>query len=719
MPNILNIASDDLFSIERYRSVFGHVIQTPNLDAFYASGCKFEAAMATIAVCAPSRCSVLTGLSPYHSGLFDIAEAWYDLVRPEQSLQWRIKQAGFYMGTTGKMWHGYVPQPDFVYDALYDSAPFTQQGGIPENVRTDQGPSAYGGNSYSFPDDIEDNSYDGYRVLDFQNFLNTYSDSRPWYHEVGFHHPHGAWTNPDRFFDAVPLEDIIFPTEWSQPWEIPTFAMDFIGGDASLYDPATWSTAEVETWRYSVRAYIASVMYLDYNLGRVLAALDASPFADDTVVCFWSDHGYHLGDRGQKWHKFTLWDEAARAPLAIRAPGQAPRVVTEPVSLIDLTRTLVDYAGGEAPIDWQGESLRPVIEGGAVPARAIPTFWYGSASARIGDRRIILYQDGTSEYYDLATDPWAQVNLAGMDAQYEAHRTELIDICEGWGLKFVEQGAKLDKPSPLASYLGVDPDVGAASGALALVGSMDARGQSPGYQRALWVPKERTSSNEVVKFPDHIDDFLLATRAAVNATIHMGSGPNRVLIEQGWWGRPTFYLGDGDDEIKLGKTVAVVHGGRGNDTIQGGQRMLLIHGGPGDDSITGTGSADELHGDAGNDTISGGGGNDTIDGGSGINVINGGAGADTIIISAGKNTITLGAGADTVIARRTGYRQIITDLASGDTLDLSDWAGIQPVSVVQAGSDVVVSATYGPERIICQGVTAATVTAAISGATVA
>src|SRR5690606_1535585 len=120
-------------------------------------------------------------------------------------------------------------------------------------------------------------------------------------------------------------EDVHLDDNWNQVWEVSAFADAYVrqfGGGGGL-DPDTWSASKELAIRHEIRNYAAGALFMDAMLGRVLDALAASTFANDTVVTFYSDHGYHLGDRN-RWHKFTLYEQAARAPMIIKVPGQTP-----------------------------------------------------------------------------------------------------------------------------------------------------------------------------------------------------------------------------------------------------------------------------------------------------------------------------------------------------------------------------------------------------------
>jgi arylsulfatase A-like enzyme len=180
-------------------------------------------------------------------------------------------------------------------------------------------------------------------------------------------------------------------------------------------------------YRKAVQAYLASITYADALIGRLLDALDSGPHASDTVIVLWSDHGWHLGEKGH-WHKQTLWERSTRVPLAIAAPGvtRAGSRSDAPVNLVDLYPTLVELCGLEERPKLDGQNLVPLL---ADPSKgrnraAITTSDERSHAVRTSRYRYIRYADGGQELYDHDHDPHEWTNLAGR-AEYEPLIREL------------------------------------------------------------------------------------------------------------------------------------------------------------------------------------------------------------------------------------------------------------------------------------------------------
>ena len=174
-----------------------------------------------------------------------------------------------------------------------------------------------------------------------------------------------------------------------------------------------------ETWRRAIRAYLAAISFCDTMVGRVLDAYDASPERDDTIICFWSDHGWHLGEK-HHWRKFALWEETTRVPLIWVVPGLTPPDgrCDRTVDTMSIYPTLMELCGLPVPAHVQGISVASLL---ANPGRpwdhpAISTFRQGNHSVRSETHRYTRYADGGEELYDEVADPYEWTNLAGSAA---------------------------------------------------------------------------------------------------------------------------------------------------------------------------------------------------------------------------------------------------------------------------------------------------------------
>jgi arylsulfatase A-like enzyme len=176
-----------------------------------------------------------------------------------------------------------------------------------------------------------------------------------------------------------------------------------------------------------VQGYLAAIAYLDMNVGRVLDAFEKSPTRTNTIVVFWGDHGWHLGEK-EHWRKFALWEESTRAPLIWIAPGvtKPGGVSDRPVDFMSIYPTLCDLAGVAKPDYVEGNSLRPLLTNpkAAWTNAAITTYRRNNHAIRTERWRYIRYSDGGEELYDHTKDEFEWNNLAN-SAEFEPVKKEL------------------------------------------------------------------------------------------------------------------------------------------------------------------------------------------------------------------------------------------------------------------------------------------------------
>ena len=214
-------------------------------------------------------------------------------------------------------------------------------------------------------------------------------------------------------------------------------------------------------WEKVHRSYLACISWADYNIGRVLDALEASPYADNTIVVAWSDHGYHQGEK-RSFRKFSLWEESTRVPFIVFDPRTNPAVnepCTEAVSLIHIYRTLCDLSGISAPEYVSGTSLRAQLENPrtALNEPAMTTWGRGNYSVRDDHFRYIRYYDGTEELYDHRRDTNEWRNVAD-DADYAKIKMRLAGQLPRNEAPLIQEGVALwnvndaDRPQRIKSF---------------------------------------------------------------------------------------------------------------------------------------------------------------------------------------------------------------------------------------------------------------------------
>jgi arylsulfatase A-like enzyme len=193
-----------------------------------------------------------------------------------------------------------------------------------------------------------------------------------------------------------------------------------------LPEPRLHTLREANEWRSLVRAYLACTSFMDAQLGRVLAALEASGRAENTIIVLWSDHGWHLGEK-LITGKNSLWERSTRVPLLLAGPGIAAGAkCVRPAELLDVFPTLLELTGLPARHDLEGHSLVPQLKDATAPRvwPAITTANRDNHSIRSERWRYIRYADHSEELYDLQADPHEWTNLAGL-SKFTAIKNEL------------------------------------------------------------------------------------------------------------------------------------------------------------------------------------------------------------------------------------------------------------------------------------------------------
>jgi arylsulfatase A-like enzyme len=363
-PNVLFIISDDLRTeLGCYGS---RLARTPNLDALAAAGVRFERAYCQFPLCNPSRSSLLTGRHPSTTGVLG-NRTWFGAAHPEfVSLPKHFKANGYATLRAGKVFHGGIDDTEAWTEGgerrVFGDAPARAPPPQAQPEDAGDGPTrAQRSDRFVVLDG--DGQQDGdYKVAErTMELLRKYKD-RPFFLASGFSKPHSPPAAPRRFYDLYDPARVPLPPDFApRPTAPPGFprlsvrarnADLFIGRDATP-----------EAAREMIRAYLASVSYMDSNVGRVLVELDRLGLRDDTIVVFWGDHGYQLGEKG-KWSKAgSLFERGARVPLMIHAPkakgngSASPRVVES----VDVYPTLVELCRLPVPGGLEGRSLAPLL----------------------------------------------------------------------------------------------------------------------------------------------------------------------------------------------------------------------------------------------------------------------------------------------------------------------------------------------------------------------
>jgi arylsulfatase A-like enzyme len=427
-PNVLFLMADDLNNmIGCYRD---SLARTPNLDRLAARGVRFERAYCQFSLCGPSRNSMLTGLYPNSSGILRNAEMFRQTIPEHVSLPQAFRLEGYFAARIGKMYHYNVPKS--IGTSGHDDPASWELELNPAGVdRMEEEPHIFSlvpgqfGGALSWYASPKSDQYhtDGLLATDAEWVLERCAKqkNRPFFVAVGFYRPHTPFVAPrDPYFGYYPESQMrVVQGVAEDQADLPPAAIgSYKHSEDNLTD---------DLRRQCLQAYYASISFMDAQVGRVLDALDRLGLSDNTIIVFASDHGYHTGEHGL-WQKTSLFEESARVPLLIVAPGVTKQgsVVEDPVGLIDLYPTLTELCRVPAPKNLQGQSLVPMLQDATVTGRGwslcqvtrggtpkAPLFF--GYSLRTFRWRYTEWDGGNQgrELYDHEADPRELTNLIG------------------------------------------------------------------------------------------------------------------------------------------------------------------------------------------------------------------------------------------------------------------------------------------------------------------
>ncbi|WP_288955628.1 sulfatase [uncultured Polaribacter sp.] len=413
-PNILFIAVDDLNNMIAPIDNFSNV-KTPNFDRLAKMGVTFTNAHVQAPLCGPSRASIMTGLRPSTTGIYgmtpdnEIRREGNSSSKDITFLPEYFQQNGYHTMGIGKLFHihapknvfqesggrikGFGPYPKkrFVWDGFGTSKAKKERYG---RTSTDWG--AFPENDTLMPDHESVNWVAERLQRDY---------NKPFFMGLGFLRVHVPLYVPQKWFDLYPLDKIETPPYKSDDLnDIPPVGLQI--NDLPMMPSTEWAKKSGE-WKKIVQAYLACISYVDYELGRVLDALESSKYADNTVIVLWSDHGYRLGEKGT-FAKHALWETATKAPLMFAGPNLPKgKKINAPVEMLSIYPTLLELSGLPAYKRNEGKSLVTMMQKdeGLQDAYALTTFAMNNHAVKKGGYRYIRYEDGTEEFYDHNLDP--------------------------------------------------------------------------------------------------------------------------------------------------------------------------------------------------------------------------------------------------------------------------------------------------------------------------
>jgi arylsulfatase A-like enzyme len=485
-PNVVFMVCDDL---NDYIGAFGGHVQaiTPNMDRLADSGVKFINAQSNIPVCSPSRNSLLTGVYPHVSQDFGwTPRRKQKVLKNNKTFIDLFKENGYYTAGSGKIYHNHEAEPwddwgadirhnygPFVFDGENMIAhpdvpkPYSEIGAIDGSYGSfASGPQSSGergeagwaqgwdNEPFRYISDADrdltnDEKHAAFAIQKIREFEEQQLD-QPFFIGLGFVRPHTPLHAPQKYFDMFPVDEIELESwkenDESDTWYAQNFNQEMKGLRYYRTLLESYDGNREMAMKNFLQAYLACVAFVDDQIGKVVQAVKSSRYADNTMIILTSDHGWQMGEKSYLF-KNSAWEESCRIPLVISTPDLDKGTVEQPVSLLDLFPTLVDYCKldgsnklNDQGADLGGFSLRPLIEDPQNgkwegPSGALSIIGnYGSSfdstlvgqnfSYRTADWRYIRYSDQSEELYDHSNDPNEWNNLAA-DTLYDEVLTGL------------------------------------------------------------------------------------------------------------------------------------------------------------------------------------------------------------------------------------------------------------------------------------------------------
>ena len=425
--NVLFIAVDDL-RVEL--GCYGHTpVKTPNIDRLAKRGLLFNRAYCQQALCNPSRSSLMTGRRPDTLKIWNLSTHFRETIPDVVTLPEQFKRNGYFTQNIGKVFHNWRqkihgdPQSWSVPAVMH----YATHGSDRPQVRSKKLPPDFAPLARTESRDVPDDAYFDGRIANLAMKALRKIKDEPFFLAVGFWKPHLPFNAPKKYWDLYDRSKIALPSNPRPPKDVPKIALHN-GREVMRSVKGKLTDDNVRELRHG---YYAAISYLDAQVGKVLDELDRLKLRESTVVVFWSDHGFHLGEH-DLWCKTSNFELDARVPLIIAPPNykRGGAKTDSLVELLDLYPTLVDLCGLKAPKGLEGVSLRPILNdpGHAVKAAAFtqhprPAYYKGDPtvmgySLRSSRYRYTEWRNwkthrvAARELYDHRNDPGESRNIA-------------------------------------------------------------------------------------------------------------------------------------------------------------------------------------------------------------------------------------------------------------------------------------------------------------------
>jgi uncharacterized sulfatase len=361
--NVLFIVADDL---NNHLGCYGYDVKTPAIDELARRGMRFDRAYCQNPVCNPSRVSLLSGLRPDRTGVYALTTPTREHLGDWVMLPEYFRKNGYFTVQVGKIYHtGDGFEDPRSWDV--EIREFGKQPPVDQIIKHGE-PDGPGGHSidWEWLKTADEQTPDGIvarRAVDYME--QAVRDEKPFFLGVGFRRPHAPFAAPQNYFELNPVDSV----KLADPAPSGHYASLL---PASINYPAPEQPMTVRQQRELVAAYYACNSFMDAQVGVLLQALDRLNLWENTVVVFIGDHGYHLGEHGGLWHKMSLFEEAARAPMIIYAPGMkaAGQPCERLVEFIDIYPTLVSLCGLPEREGLDGIDISPQLDDPSQPTKA-------------------------------------------------------------------------------------------------------------------------------------------------------------------------------------------------------------------------------------------------------------------------------------------------------------------------------------------------------------
>ncbi len=420
-PNVLFITADDLTAtaLSCYEN---KASKTPNIDRLASQGTRYTRTFCQFPVCGPSRASFMSGYYPHATGTMGYTSG-RDNIGDRAMWSQHFINHGYHAARVSKIFHMGVPGDiESGSNGADDSASWSErfnskgpewkapgESELLEN-NPDGSKPVKGGNTLEYVkadgDDLVHS--DGKTAEKACELIRRYKGGKPFFLAVGFVRPHVPFVAPRGYYEPYDISNIVLPETVTGDWDdIPKAGINYKTSKSLNLNP--------EQEKKAVAAYYASVAFMDAQVGKLLDTLNEEGLADDTIVIFTSDHGFHLGEH-DFWMKVGLMDESSRVPLIIKVPGKKPAVCDSFTELLDLYPTLSELCGLEVPARLQGKSLAKTLDDPSVSVRDT-AFCVNDNSFLLRTDQWAYIQHGKDgehglQLFDMKKDPKQYTNLA-------------------------------------------------------------------------------------------------------------------------------------------------------------------------------------------------------------------------------------------------------------------------------------------------------------------